>query len=203
MGIISGLTSKTFDRLQLNEGAFLFDFDLSTYEDAPTLAAAVAAKLKAGTDVLGATLGGGSFSAEPSIRQIEADGMRYPFIGSTVNDMWTVKLSGTAKEVNADNFKRFLISCDVDASKANATKLTVRTDIRKDDYIKKLCWVGSTSNDGLCVIELKNVLNLSGATLTFQDKGEGTIPFEFQAHCADLDDQENAPFTVYFFTKGE
>lgn len=198
MGIISGLTAKTFKNLQLNEGAFLLGFDLSTYTDAATLATAVAAALTAGTDVLGATIGGGSFSAEPSIREIEVDGMRYPFVGSTVNDMWTIKLSGTAKEVNADNFARFLMTCDKDTSKANVTKLTVRTEIKTSDYIDKLTWIGSTS-EGLCAIELENVLNISGATLTFQDKGEGSIPFEFQAHCADLDSQDKAPFAIYFF----
>lgn len=199
MSIISGLTAKTFNNLQLNEGAFLFDFDVTTYADAAAVATAVAAALKAGTNVLGATIGGGSFSAEPSIREIEVDGLRYPFVGSTVNDMWTVKLSGTAKEVNADNFARFLATCDKETSKANVTKLTVRTEIKASDYIPKLCWVGSTSQ-GVCVIELENVLNTSGVTLTFQDKGEGSIPFEFQAHCADIDSQDKAPFAIYFFT---
>lgn len=198
MALISGLTAKTFKNLQLNEGAFLLGFDLSTYTDAATLATAVAAALTAGTDVLGATIGGGSFSAEPSIREIEVDGMRYPFVGSTVNDMWTIKLSGTAKEVNADNFARFLMTCDKDTSKNNVTKLTVRTEIKASDYISKLTWIGSTS-EGLCAIELENVLNISGATLTFQDKGEGSIPFEFQAHCADLESQDKAPFSIYFF----
>lgn len=198
MALISGLTAKTFKNLQLNEGAFLLGFDLSTYTDAATLATAVAAALTAGTDVLGATIGGGSFSAEPSIREIEVDGMRYPFVGSTVNDMWTIKLSGTAKEVNADNFARFLMTCDKDTSKNNVTKLTVRTEIKASDYISKLTWIGSTS-EGLCAIELENVLNISGATLTFQDKGEGSIPFEFQAHCADLESQDKAPFAIYFF----
>lgn len=198
MALISGLTAKTFKNLQLNEGAFLLGFDLSTYTDAATLATAVAAALTAGTDVLGATIGGGSFSAEPSIREIEVDGMRYPFVGSTVNDMWTIKLSGTAKEVNADNFARFLMTCDKDTNKDNVTKLTVRTEIKASDYISKLTWIGSTS-EGLCAIELENVLNISGATLTFQDKGEGSIPFEFQAHCADLESQDKAPFAIYFF----
>lgn len=201
MALITGLTAKTFKNLQLNEGAFLFDFDLTTYTDATAVATAVAAALKAGTKVLGATVGGGSFSAEPSIREIEVDGLRYPFVGSTVNDMWTIKLSGTAKEVNAENFARFLATCDKDTSKANVTKLTVRTEIKASDYIPKLCWVGSTSEEGVCVIELENVLNTSGVTLTFQDKGEGSIPFEFQAHCADIESQDKAPFAIYFFTK--
>ncbi len=196
--MITGLRPETFDNLQLNAGVFLEGFDASSYADAAALEDAVLAALEAGTGVLGATVGGGSFVAEPSIRQIEADGMRYPIIGSTVNDMWTVRLTGTMKEVTPENFKRVLISCDVDTSKPKVTVLTVRTDIDGKDYIPRLSWVGDTSN-GFVLIELDNVLNINGASFTFTDRGEGTLPFDFQAHLSDLAKMEHAPFRVYFF----
>lgn len=196
--MITGLRPETFDNLQLNAGVFLVNFDASTFTNAATLEEAILAALEEGTNILGATIGGGSFAAEPSIRQIEADGMRYPIIGSTVNDMWTVKLSTTLKEVTPDNFKRALISCDMDTSKENVTVLTVRTDIEESDYIPKLSWVGDTSR-GFVLIELDNALNLTGATFTFTDKGEGTLPVEFQAHLSDLTQMDKAPFRIYFF----
>lgn len=196
--MITGLRPETFDNLQLNAGVFLEGFDASTFEDAATLEDGVLAALEAGTGILGATIGGGSFAATPTIRQIEADGMRYPIIGSTVNDMWTIKLSTTLKEVTPENFKRALISCDMDTSKENVTVLTVRTDIEETDYIPKLCWVGDTSK-GFVLIELDNALNLSGASFTFTDKGEGTLPVEFQAHVSDLEKMDKAPFRIYFF----
>ena len=34
---------------------------------------------------------------------------------------------------------------------------------------------------------------------TFTDKGEGTLPFEFHAHQASLEDQEYAPCRIVFF----
>lgn len=196
--MITGLRPETFANLQLNAGVFLEGFDASTYTDAGALEDAIIAALEAGTGVLGATIGGGSFVAEPSIRQIEADGMRYPVIGSTVNDMWTIRLTGTMKEVTPENFKRVLISCDVDTSKANVTVLTVRTDIDEKDYIPKLSWVGDTSK-GFVLIELDNVLNINGASFTFTDRGEGTLPFDFQAHLSDLSKMAHAPFRIYFF----
>lgn len=196
--MITGLRPETFQNLQLNAGVFLVDFDASAFTDAAALEEGVLAALEEGSKILGATIGGGTFAAEPSMRTIEADGMRYPIIGSTVNDMWTVKLSTTLKEVTPDNFKRALVSCDMDTSKPNVTVLTVRTDIKDTDYIPKLSWIGDTSK-GFVMIELDNALNLAGASFTFTDKGEGTLPVEFQGHLSDLTKMEYAPFRIYFF----
>ena len=196
--MITSLRPETFENLQLNAGVFLVNFDASTFTDAATLEIGILEALEQGNNILGATIGGGTFNATPSIRTIEADGMRYPVIGSTVNDMWTVKLNTTLKEVTPANFQRALISCDMDTSKANVTVLTVRTDIEEKDYIPKLCWVGDTSK-GFVMIELDNALNLAGASFTFTDKGEGTLPVEFQAHVSELDQMDKAPFRVYFF----
>lgn len=195
--MITGLSAGTFESLQLNAGVFLAGFDYASATDATTLKTAIATAIKDDNQCLGATRGGGSFECTPSTRSIEADGMRYPFKGSTVNDMWTVKLKTTLLESTPDNFKRALISADVSTSN-KVTTIKVRTDVKDADYIPKLCWVGDTSK-GFVLIELSNALNLSGATFTFADKGEGTLPVEFQAHADSLDDQEYAPFQIVFF----
>ena len=198
--MISGLRPETYQNLQLNAGVFLVGFDASSYKDAGELEDAILDALEEGTNILGATIGGGTFTAEPTMRQIEADGARYAVIGSTVNDMWTIKLSTTLKEVTPENFKRALVSCDIDTSKPNVKTLTVRTDIKDSDYIPKLSWVGDTSK-GFVMIELDNALNLSGASFTFTDKGEGTLPVEFQAHHSELKNMDKAPFRIHFFDR--
>lgn len=199
--MMTGLTPKTFENLQLNAGVFLANFEYSTAKDAATLKALVATAIEEGTGLLGATRGGGSFECTPSTRNIEADGMRYPFKGSTVNDMWTVKLKTTLLEPTPDNFVRALMSADVETtSDKGMTTVTVRTDIADTDYIPSICWIGDTSK-GYVMIALDNVLNMAGASFTFTDKGEGTIPVEFQAHQANLNDQEHAPFKIIFFNE--
>lgn len=195
--MITSLRPETFENLQLNAGVFLFNFDANTYTTTTELEDAVLAALEAGTDIMGATIGGGSFNATPSIRQIEADGMRYPIVGSTVNDMWTVNLSTTMKEVNPENFQRALMTCDM-TKEGSVTKLEVRTDIKPEDYIPRCSWVGDTSR-GFVLIELDNVLNIAGAAFTFTDRGEGQIPVEFQAHVGDLSKMDKAPFRIWFF----
>lgn len=196
--MITGLRPETFMNLQLNAGVFLKNFDYSSFEDAAALETAILAALEAGTDILGATLGGGTFQCVPTIRNIGADGMRYPIVGSTVNDMWTVKLTGVMKEITPGTFKDALTAADV-TENGNVTKLRVRTDILPNDYIRNLCWVGDTSDRGFVLINLDNVINLTGANFTFTDKGEGTLPFEFQGHHKELKEMQYAPCEVVFF----
>ena len=197
--MVTGLRPETFTKLQLNAGLFLKGFDWASATDAAALKTAIASFIQAGAGVVGATQGGGTFVCTPTIRQIEADGMRAPFVGSTVNDGWTVKLTGTMKEITPENFADALISADVtDESAGKVHKVRIRTDIKSTDYIEKFCWIGDTSK-GFVLIELENALNIAGATFTFTDKGEGTIPFEFQGHQSNALQQEYAPCTLVFF----
>lgn len=198
--MITGLRPETFMNLQLNAGVFLKNFDYSKFTDASALETAILAALEAGTNILGATQGGGTFQCTPTIRQIAVDGLRYPIVGSTVNDMWTVKLTGVMKEVTPENFKDVLLSADIEGT-GNVRKIKVRTDVLPKDYINSLCWVGDTSDQGFVLINLDNVINLNGANFTFTDKGEGTLPFEFQAHHKELKDMDYAPCEIVFFDK--
>lgn len=193
----TGLSATTFEKLQLNAGIFLTGFDYSSATDAASLKTALAAYIKAGEGVLGATRGGGKFTCTPSTRNIEADGKRYEFVGSTVNDGWTVSLSTTLLESDAETFKLALMSADVTTASGKDT-IKIRTDIATTDYLDKLCWVGDTSK-GYVLIELENALNISGASFSFTDKGEGTLPVEFRAHQSSLESTEYAPCTVVFF----
>lgn len=200
MAMTTGLTPATFQNLQLNAGALLVNFNVDDYATTAALKEALASELETRTNALGATRGGGSFVCTPTMRSVEADGKRSEFVGSTVNDGWTVKLTATLIETSPENVKRVLMSADFDTETEGKTVLRVRTHIKDDDYIPTLVWVGDTSK-GYVVIELSNVLNLSGANFTFTDKGEGTMPVEFQAHQADLQNQEYAPCRVIFFTE--
>lgn len=197
--MITGLRPATFQNLQMNAGVFLKNFDYTKYKSVQELETAIIGALEDETEILGATIGGGSFQCTPSIRNIEADGMRYPIVGSTMNDMWTVKLTGTMKECRPENFKDALICADMETPEgSNVTTIKVRTDIEEGDYIPSLCWVGDTSR-GFVLINLENALNLTGANFTFTDKGEGSMPFEFQAHAKDLADMKYAPVEIVFF----
>lgn len=195
----TGLRASTFENLQLNAGMFLANFDYSTATDAATLGALLKTEREktTGSALIGATRGGGTFVCTPNTRSIEADGKREEWKGSSVNDGWTIKLTTTLLEINATNLKRSFGTADVtDTEKKHTIK--IRTDIKDADYIDSLVWVGDTSK-GYVLIAIKNALNTAGATLTWTDKGEGTIPVEFTAHQDGLETDGYAPCEVIFF----
>lgn len=195
----TGLRASTFENLQLNAGMFLANFDYSTATDAATLGALLKTEREktSGSALIGATRGGGTFVCTPNTRSIEADGKREEWKGSSVNDGWTIKLTTTLLEINADNLKRSFGTADVtDTEKKHTIK--IRADIKDADYIDSLVWVGDTSK-GYVLIAIKNALNTAGATLTWTDKGEGTIPVEFTAHQDGLETDGYAPCEVIFF----
>lgn len=197
----TGLSASSFQKLQLNAGIFLTGFDYSSITDKAALKTAIAKAITDKKGVLGATRGGGTFTCTPEIRNIEADGKRYEFVGSTINDGWTVKLSTTLLESDAASFKLALMSADVTEETGGGKQtIKIRTDIADSDYLSNLCWVGDTSK-GYVLISLKNALNISGASFSFSDKGEGTLPVEFQAHQSGIEDGEYAPCEVVFFTE--
>ena len=76
--------------------------------------------------------------------------------------------------------------------------IKIRSDIKDADYITSLVWVGDTSK-GLVLIAIKNALNTAGATLTWTDKGEGTIPVEFTAHQDGIETDGYEPCEIVFF----
>ena len=177
--MITGLTPSTYDKLQLNAGVFFKDLDWSSATDAASLKALIAGVI-AGTVTnngvcLGATRGGGTFECTPDTREVEADGARMSFVGSTINDGWTVQLTTT------------LIG--------NITTLTLRTDYAATDYIGSVCWIGDTSA-GVMLIEIDNALSTGGLNFTFTDKGEGTIPLTLVAHQDSVDNQGTAPCRI-------
>lgn len=198
-GLTSPIRTEAFQNLQLNAGIFLADFDHSTITDATALKTAIASAVTAGTKILGVTRGGGSFTVNKEVRTPDVDGTRYAFKGQDFIDSVDAYLAGTLLEVNPTNFKRLLSTGEV-ATSGKKTTVTMHTAVNTEtDYIDSLCWVGDIADGTLVLIELDNAFNTSDFSLTFTDKGEGTMPFEFHARQAEVTDYDEAPFRVIFF----
>jgi len=202
-----GLTPESFKNMQLDAGAFFINLDTSTVKANPDTgrvgmyAEEFADILKAGLaegKALGATSGGGSFQAVPEVRQISADDMRSPIIGSTVFDAWEVKMTTTLKEITENNLRFALATATTDKETG---AMMIGNTLLPDHYIKKMGWAGRLLDGRLLYIELDNVLNIVGTNLTFVDKGEGVIAVEYRAHQADLTKMEFAPCKIFFFDR--
>ena len=197
-GLTSPIRSDAFKKLQLNAGIFLTGFDHSAIATAAALKTAIASEIQTGENILGVTRGGGTFTVTREARTPEVDGMRYPFKGADFVDSADAYLSGTLLEVTPENFKRLLGTGDVTVAEKKTT-VTMHTAVQDGDYIEKLCWIGDLANGGLVMIELDKAFNTADFSMTFTDKGEGTMTFEFHARQANVSDYDNAPFRVIFF----
>lgn len=187
--VISGLNSKTPEHLLLDSGAFFKNFIIGTdtYESAT-------AKL------IGATKGGGSFSAVPSFRDIEIDGLRGATKGMKLLESWEVKLSAAIVEITPDIIKDSLAI----AEKKSSTTLSTHEEIKgkmcieDSDYIENITWIGnlSGSNDPV-IIQVFNAVNAKGLELSFEDKGETVSEMEFMGHFS-LANQNEVPFKIFY-----
>ena len=203
MGVKSNITTplrnETFKSLQLNAGMALVNFDMSEYDDADELKTALSAAITAGTGLLGATRGGGTFTITREIRQVEADGTRYRFVGSEIVDSVDAYLSTTLIEITPAHLKDVLGNVDITDSQSGLKHtLKLRTAFEDDDYLQNVVWVGDTS-EGFVAIDLKNALNTADFTFTFADKNEGTVNVEYHAHQGDVSDYDEVPVEIVFF----
>lgn len=197
-GMTSPIRTDTFKKLQLNAGIFIKNLDYSSIADASALKTAIQTAVTAGTNILGATRGGGTFTVTRELRTPEVDGMRYPFKGSDFVDSVDAYLSTTLIEVNASNIVDTLGNASATTSGLKTT-IKMHTAIQGSDYIGSLTWFGDLADGQLVAITLKNAINTADFSLTFTDKGEGTLAAEFHARQADVSDYDEAPFEVVFF----
>lgn len=191
----SGFNNKTMEHLLLDAGAFFKNF---TYEEGgdsnDTFDSAVAAG-----KLIGATKGGGEFSAVATIRQIGVDGVKGRAKGLETIDSWDVYLKATVLETSADTIKLALGAATIDSeSDKQYDIITGNTDISLDDYVENVTWVGKLSgSDKPVIIQVYNALNTDGLKLTVQDKAEATIPMTFYGHYAP-EDLDTPPFKVLY-----
>lgn len=199
-GLTTPLRAETFQNLQLNAGIFIKNLAYDSIADADALKTAIRTAITDGTNILGATRGGGTFVATREVRTPEVDGMRYGFVGSDFVDSADAYLSTTLVEVTPETVKSTLGNATVTTS-GKKTTIQMHTAIEDSDYIDSLTWVGDLADGRYVAITLFNALNTADFTLTFADKGEGTLAAEFHARQAEVDDYDNAPFEIVFFDK--
>ncbi len=185
----SGFTNKTAEKLLLDAGAFFKDFNVEedTFDDAVT-----AGKL------LGATQGGGTFTATPTIRPIEIDGVKGAAKGLSVIDVWVVTIAANMKEISEEILITALGAGKSEAGPAGYKKITGNNYIELTDYIDNITWVGKLSGSQKpVIIQVYNALSTSGITLQTQDKNEGLIPITFTGHY-DPEELDTPPFGIYY-----
>ena len=184
------IPADAFQKLQLNAGVLLRDFDPAT------------GTMKA-EDLLGATSGGVSFEAVPSYSDFGEDIDNCPknVLELKVLESWEVKMSGTFVSIDADTAKMLVGSGDSEAMADGVHKITPRNDLSLEDF-ETVWWVGDYSDEndddtgGFVAIELMNSLSTGGMKTQSTDKGKGQFSFEFTGHYS-MAEQDKVPYNVY------
>ena len=185
----SGFQTDTAERLLLDAGAFFVNFEVGT----DTFDTAVA-----GGKLLGATRGGGQFSAIPQIRPIQIDGVKGKAKGLQVIDTWETKLTANVLEVTKESLVKALTAGKLDETDPDYIEITASNYVTAADYIDNVTWVGKLSgNDEPVIVQVYNALNTTGLTLQTQDAGEAVIAMAFEGHydAAELDEP---PFKIFY-----
>lgn len=195
MKTYSGYTQETPESLLLDAGAFFKNFDPATddFEKA----------VKAGK-LIGATKDGGEFSAVPSIRQIEVDGVKGKAKGLEMLDSWEVYIKANVLEVKKDTLAAALCASNVDSTTNESYDIiTAKNGIELADYIDNITWVGTLSgSDKPVIIQVFNAINTDGLKLTTKDKDQSVIAMTFYGHY-DQSSLETPPFNILYPKKGE
>lgn len=182
--------SDLFKKIQINAGIIASAFEPET--------GAITA-----TNILMATSGGSSFSAEPSFTDFGEDIDNIPKNTMELKklDSVEVKLSGTAVTMDTAQAKSFMAAADVVGN-----KVTPRADLKVEDF-KDLWWIGDYSDEnsgdsaGFIAIRTMNALSTGGFKIKSEDKTKGNFDFEYTGHYS-TKNPEILPYEVYIRTGG-
>ena len=126
-----------------------------------------------GDTKIGLTRGGGQFTIEKEIRQIEADGDRGYIKGRIIQDKSTPKLVMNSLEVITENLtKMYPALKETTNSETNKTKITGTGSIADSDYNDTVKWTGKTKGGKEVIITIHNAINLENFDWTLADKDE-------------------------------
>ena len=181
--LLTGFTNRTVTNLQLNAGVLVTSY--------------VKGEAITEQQIIGATRGGGSFTAVPTIHNVAVDGVPTHVKGLERIDEWVITLNTTLVEFNKEAIKIALGGGVQSTTEVGGdTIYKCNNDIIAGDY-QDIYWIGNTSNGTNVVIKINNALNLTGFNLTISDKGEGTYPLALVGHY-DATDLNTAPFSITF-----
>jgi len=190
----SGYNSETPDKLLLDAGVLFKNFNpgTDTYQSA-----------KAAGKCLGATRKGSEFSAKPSYRRMEIDGVHTRTKGDTLIDGWEVYLKTTLVEMTSDNLKRALGAADIDATTTPGyDRITGRDTIQDSDYEENITFIGNIlGEEEPLIIQVFNAFHEGGLTFSAEDKNNAGVECQFYGYLDDdvYDDPEEEivpPFLI-------
>lgn len=171
----NGFTADTAKELQLDAGAFFKNFKVG--ED--TYASA-----KAAGKLLGATSGGGEFSAKPAHKRVTIDGVPERTKGLDFIDDWEIYIKATVVNIISSVIRAALGAAKTGEKTVEGYEhIQGKGDVSDEDYIDNITWVGNiTGQEKPIIIQVYNGLNEDGLTFKVADKDNGKVDLTFHAY---------------------
>lgn len=192
---ITGQTSETKERLLLGAGVFAKGYVPGT----DTLDS-----IKKSNKLLGATTGGGTFTATKNGHYLQIDGMPENTKGNYILDSWGTTLEIPLQETTVETLKFALTAASTDTTTTEGyTTIIPKNGMEDEDYESSVSFIGrlSGSNDPV-VITIFNAIATSDLSLNPQDGKESTIQVTLTGHY-DPEDPETPPFKIFYPKKAE
>lgn len=192
---MTGYTESTLINRQTGAGAYFKNFDIEN----DTFSSAVAAG-----KLLGATQGGGTFTAKPTITAVEVDGVPSDAMGLEEVEGWEVTMQATFLEVKPELIQKVLGAAQVtEALDGKYKKIQGKMNLELEDYENNITFLGDMAGyDDPIIIQVYNALSTDGFSFNTQDKKSNTISATFKGHVSP-DQYDVPPFAIFVPSKGE
>ena len=188
---LTGYTEQTMNNRQTGAGAYFKNYDI---ENDTFTTAVEAGKL------LGATQGGGSFTAKPIITATEVDGVPSDAVGMENIDGWEVEMTANILEVTAEAIQNALgasTSSETTIGTQTYKKITGKSYLEASDYINNITFLGAMSGfDEPVIIQIYNAIAMEGININPQDKKSSVLSTKFKAHVS-FENLDEPPFAIY------
>ena len=191
---MTGYTESTMVNRQTGAGAYFKNYNVET----DTFSSAVEAG-----KLLGATQGGGTFTAKPTITAVEVDGIPSDAMGMEEVEGWEVSLQATFIEIKPELIKKVLgAATQINTADGKYRKIQGKMNIELEDYENNVTFLGDMAGyDDPVIIQVYNALSMDGLSINPQDKKSSTISATFKGHVSPTD-YAIPPFTIFVPVRG-
>lgn len=198
---LSGFRQETPDNLILDAGVAYRGIDESALQASGTAGTQLTAAL-ADAFKLGATRGGTEFDSGKALREVEADGIRYPIAGFVRVDGGAPMLTTNLLEQTQDNLALALAPVEI-TEHDNWNEIQGKLEVDPDsDYVDNVAILATLSGSEMpVIIVLRNVLCKNNPKFGLKDKNELGTEVVLTAHAL-ASAPYDCPYSVYYPTTG-
>lgn len=191
---MTGYTESTMVNRQTGAGAYFKNYNVET----DTFSSAVEAG-----KLLGATQGGGTFTAKPTITAVEVDGIPADAMGMEEVEGWEVTMQATFIEVKPELIRKVLgAATQINTADGKYKKIQGKMNIDLEDYENNITFLGDMAGyDDPVIIQVYNALSTDGLSINPQDKKSSTISATFKGHVSPTD-YAIPPFAIFVPVRG-